>query len=90
VTIQLVRRAELDGINLADAKARFSELVDRVAAGDTVDILRRGKAVARLTPAHNARKPVDLDLMRALTETLSAQSQPAADFVRGMRETDRY
>jgi hypothetical protein len=37
----------VDGINLADAKARLSELVDRVEAGDTIDILRRGKRVAR-------------------------------------------
>jgi prevent-host-death family protein len=56
----------MDTMNLADAKARFSELVDRVSADDTVDILGRGKAVARLTPVHNPRDPVDLALMRAL------------------------
>jgi len=90
MTMRMVGRADMHTVNLADAKARFSELVDRVAAGDTVNILRRGKAVARLTPAHDPRKPVDLALMRALAETLTARTQPAADFVRGMRETDRY
>ena len=37
----------MDAINLADAKAHLSELVDRVEAGDSIDITRRGKPVAR-------------------------------------------
>ena len=39
----------MDAINLADAKARLSELVDRVEAGYTIVISRRGNPVARLT-----------------------------------------
>ncbi len=80
----------MTAINLAAAKAHFSALVDRAEAGDSVDILRRGKAVARLGPAVNARKPVDLAAMRALTEGMSPQAESAGDFVRGMREGDRY
>jgi len=78
------------GINLADAKAHFSELVDRVAAGDSVDILRRGKAVARLTPVERPRKPIDLSLMQALTAKMVPQPESAAEFVRAMRDGDRY
>ncbi len=37
----------MDTINLADAKAHLSELVDRVEAGDSIDISRRGKPVAQ-------------------------------------------
>ena len=32
----------MDAINLADVKAHLSELVDRVEAGDSIDITRRG------------------------------------------------
>jgi prevent-host-death family protein len=30
----------VDAINLADAKAHLSELIDRVEAGDSIDITR--------------------------------------------------
>jgi prevent-host-death family protein len=34
----------------ADAKARFSEILARVEAGETITIRRHGKAVAMLVP----------------------------------------
>ncbi len=40
----------MDAISLADAKAHLSELVDRVEAGASIGITRRGKPVARLRP----------------------------------------
>ena len=33
-----------------EAKTRFSQLLDEVAAGHTITVLRRGTPVARLTP----------------------------------------
>lgn len=77
-------------INLADAKAHLSELVDRVEAGESVDITRRGKPVARLTAAARPRKRVDAALLRALTETMPPQAEDAARLVRAMRDGDRY
>lgn len=38
----------------ADAKARFSELLARVEAGETITIRKHGKAVAQLVPVKNA------------------------------------
>ena len=50
----LVNRAYLLGmakpVNIYDAKARLSELVDRAAAGEEVVIAKAGKPVARLVP----------------------------------------
>jgi prevent-host-death family protein len=77
-------------INLADAKAHLSELVDRAMAGETVEILRRGKPAARLSPHHAPKKRIDADLLHALTETLPRQSASAADFVREARDSERY
>jgi prevent-host-death family protein len=80
----------MDAITLADAKAHLSELVDRVEAGDTIDITRRGKPVARLTSVARSRKRIDVASLQALTGTMSPQAQDAAELVRSMRDGDRY
>ena len=77
-------------INLAEAKAHLSELVDRVQAGETIEITRRGKSVARLTAVSSPRKPVDISLLRSLTASMPVQQQSAVDLVRSMRDSDRY
>jgi prevent-host-death family protein len=46
-----VRRAEVESVNVAEAKRRLSDLLGRVAyGGDTVLITRRGRPMARLVP----------------------------------------
>ena len=80
----------MSAVKLAEAKAHLSELVDRVEAGDSIDITRRGRAVARLTAVAKPRKPVDATLLRALTAGMPIQPQGAADLVRSMRDGDRY
>ncbi len=80
----------MEKVNLAEAKAHLSELVDRVEAGDSIDITRRGKPVARLSAATRPRKPIDLALLRSLTAAMPLQSRSAADLVRSMRDGDRY
>jgi prevent-host-death family protein len=79
----------MDAITLADAKARLSALIDRVEAGESIVITRRGKPVARLVAVAPPRKPVDAALLRSLTSALPPQSQSAADVVRAMRDGDR-
>jgi prevent-host-death family protein len=80
----------MNAVNLADAKAHLSELVDRVEAGDSIDITRRGKPVARLTSVAKTRKRVDAALLRSLTATMPPQAESAAGLVRSMRDGDRY
>ena len=80
----------MDAINLADAKAHLSELVDRVEAGASIDITRRGKPVARLTSIATARKPIDGDVLKALTATMPPQAETAGTLVRAMRDGDRF
>ena len=77
-------------IKLADAKAQLSELIDRVEAGDSIDITRRGKPVARLTAVARPRRPIDATLLQALTATMPPQVEDAADLVRSMRDGDRH
>ena len=80
----------MDIITLAEAKAHLSELVDRVEAGDSIDITRRGKPVARLTAPERPRKQIDAALLQALTAALPPQKQDAANLVSAMREGNRY
>ena len=80
----------MDVVNLADAKAHLSELVDRVEAGHSIDITRRGKPVARLTSAAQPRARIDKAMLQALTATMPPQTQSAGDLVRSMRDSDRY
>lgn len=79
----------MDAITLADAKAHLSQLVDRVEAGDSIDITRRGKPVARLTAVARPRKRVDAAMLQSLTAVMPPQAQSAADLVRSMRDSDR-
>lgn len=77
-------------MNLADAKARFSEVVDRAVAGESVDILRRGKLVARVVPVERELKKIDVADLRAFVATLPWQEQSSVELLREMREDDRY
>jgi prevent-host-death family protein len=42
--------------NIAQAKARFSELVERALAGDEVVIARANKPLLRIVPYHDHRR----------------------------------
>lgn len=77
-------------MNLADAKARFSEVVDRAVAGESVDILRRGKLVARVVPVERELQKIDVADLRAFVATLPWQKQSSVELLREMREDDRY
>ncbi len=80
----------MSAVSLADAKAHLSELVDRVEAGESIEITRRGKRVARLTTTDRPRKAINLTALQALTQSMPPAAQDAADLVRAMREDDRY
>jgi len=57
-------------ISTYDAKNRLSELLDAVATGETIEIVRRGKPAARLVPipSENAAFSTPADAARWLRE----------------------
>lgn len=77
-------------VNLADVKARLSEIVDQVEAGQTVVITRRGKPAVQITPLVPAKQPVDIAMLEELTKIIPMQTESAGDFVRRMRDDARY
>ena len=82
----------MDNYNIAEAKAHLSDLVARAEAGETVNIMRRGKLAARLVPVNDLppREPVDVDALRKLTASLPPSPEDAGTFVRRMRDDARY
>jgi prevent-host-death family protein len=77
-------------VNLAEAKVHLSKLVDEAAAGEPVCITRRGKPVALLTAVEAQRRRIDPSALQALTDGMPVQPQAVGDFVRRMRDDDRY
>jgi len=80
----------MNRVNLADAKAHLSEFMAQAASGEAVCITRRGKPVAWLTALHTRRFAVPLATLRTLTDSLPVQTKTTNDFVRKMRDGDRY
>lgn len=80
----------MNTVDLADAKARLGELVSRTTSGEGFCITLHGEPIAWLTPIPTPRRPIALGVLRALTGSMPAWTESAGDFVRGMREDDRY
>lgn len=77
-------------ISLAEAKARLSELTDLAEHGEEIVITKRGRPVAVLSRIQQPRRPLDLSAARDLVRGLPAQGESSADFVRRMRDEERY
>jgi len=77
-------------VNLAQAKSRLSELVEQAALGEPICITRRGKPIAQLSAVAVPRKRVNPAALRAITNKMAMQQEPAGEFIRRMRDEDRY
>ena len=80
----------MDSYSLAEAKTHLSALIERVDAGETVEITRRGKPIANIVPVARKLKKVDVDALERLAARLPYQEQSAGDFIREMRDDARY
>ena len=75
-------------VSLAQAKARLSELLDKVEAGEEVVVTRHGRAVARISPAAKPKKPIDYDKLAAFRATMPSLSQPSVELLRAIRNEE--
>ena len=73
-------------VNLAQAKARLSELLDEVEAGREVTITRRGKAVSHLSAAIRPKKPLPLRELAGFRAAMPSLRRPAAALLREVRD----
>ena len=80
----------MKSVSLADAKAHLSALVDKAEAGESVCITRHGKPVARLVPIEKVKKPLDVERLRKLTDSMPMQDEDGGTFMRRLRDDARY
>jgi prevent-host-death family protein len=52
----MARKAASDVVNIAVAKAKLPELVERAARGETIVLARHGRPRARLVPLDDSRR----------------------------------
>lgn len=72
-------------VDVAYAKARLSELLDRVEAGEQVIITRHGRAIAHLHSAWRQKHPLMLDDLAAFRATMPSLRRPSVELLREMR-----
>jgi prevent-host-death family protein len=77
-------------ISLADAKTHLSELVEQAANGEEVIITKCGKPFAVLSAVKAKRQRINAAELRKITDQVPFQTIPAGEFVRAMRDGDRY
>jgi len=67
----------MDQVSVYDAKARFSELVDRAQAGRSTTITKRGRVVAKIVPARAPRwdRTAVLDEAEAFRRNLAVKGR---------------
>jgi prevent-host-death family protein len=76
----------MQNVNVAEAKARFSELLAKVECGGEIVITRRGHAVARLTAVKRPKKPLDLSALDSLRARQPLSKVSSLRLIREMRD----
>ncbi|WP_456697201.1 type II toxin-antitoxin system Phd/YefM family antitoxin [Aeromicrobium sp. P5_D10] len=77
-------------VSVAEAKAHLSELLDAVEKGERVQITRRGKPIADLTPLKAPLPPIDVAWLASVAAELPASDVDAVEQVRLSRDDSRY
>lgn len=76
-------------VNVRQARENLSSLLDRVAAGEEVIILRRGKEAARLVPPKSGKRR-RLPTLEAFRRSITLKGNAlSAEVIRGRRK-ERY
>lgn len=80
----------MNTVTLADAKAHLSEIVDRVLAGERVQITRRGKPVVQISAIEQPKPPIDFDALQRLRDSMSGPVVDSESWIREFRDNERY
>lgn len=75
-------------INVRETREKLSTLLDAVACGEEIIILRNGKPAARLTPI--TPETVTFPDRSDLRASLPPMKESSAEAVRSLREDERY
>lgn len=78
----------MDPINVRYARQNFRKLIDEVADGGEVTLLRRGEAVARLVGME--AEPRRLPSLAEFRRSIPVEGEPLSQGVIRERENERY
>ena len=74
------------GVSIKEARENFKAIIDRVIAGERVNILRRSKVVAQLIPPE-PQKAARAPSMEAFRKTITIKGKPMSqEVIRARRE----
>ena len=76
--------------NLAEAKARFSELVSLAEQGEEVRVTRRGRSAVRIVADAPPQKRIDAEMLRTHLARMSRHPADDGSTVIQMRREARY
>ena len=81
----------MESFNIAEAKAQFSDLVERAAAGEDITITKRGRPMVKLVSLRRPSRTIDVQALRDLTDRMKVYEDPEGlSVVERMRQGDRY
>lgn len=73
-------------VNLAQAKAHLSKLLDKVEAGEEVVITRRGRPVANISAAARPKEPLRFKELAEFRASMPRLRRPSAELLRETRD----
>ena len=76
-------------VNVKEARAKISDLLDRIQKGEEIIIVRRGKKTARLVPIDNAAEKRLPDLS-GFRHSIATRGNPLSEAVVKERGLERY
>jgi prevent-host-death family protein len=82
----VMRNRPMVTVNVAQAKAHLSELLNKVEAGEDVVITRRGRVVAHIVPSFHPEKPLPLEELAAFRATMKRARRSSAKLLRELRD----
>jgi prevent-host-death family protein len=77
-------------VNVREARAQISQLLDAVEAGEEIIIQRNGKPVAQLVPVKSSRSMVHFPDRRAFRQRFPPSREDSVDLVRMLRDNERF
>ena len=77
-------------VSLVEAKARLSELLDKVESGEEIVITRYGKPVAHIRQVVSSKKPLPLERLAAFRARMPRWRKASAKLLREMRDVERH
>ena len=75
-------------VSVAEARQKFKALLDEVATGKEIAVLRRGKEVARLVPAPVRRRR--LPSRESFRKSIALKGEPMSEAVIRARREERF